>query len=417
MKLNKLLTAMSISSVLILAGCGGDGNSPKVDPNNKGDADMVVSIMVPGEPPSGYVNAVKGSSSSITNGNGLDSEPSRGLYSYNGFIYTTGSLGSNSIYKYSVAEDNSLNLVKELSTATDGLSIPTSFTFVNNSKAYIPLVGTGKLLDINLDDFSIREEIDLSDYAMDADLKLHLDGGTDTNPEPSSAIIRDGKLYLALSQVTSFQGAGAYQCRGKASLLIIDIATNAIEKHIDDDRTCTSGSISPNSELTLTENGDIYVNNVASFGYHPTIPPGYLRIKSGETTFDSSYFFNLKDLDLTADFPNLSAETAVPSYVYKEKYHGGKLYMTMFIMGLTTGEMNDFIGNKNYQPYTLDLVNKTATKLANPPTNGWSAGVYLYNNEIVFPEATADHNGLYKANATEPFLTTVGQPIHVVDLD
>lgn len=115
--------------------------------------------------------------------------------------------------------------------------------------------------------------------------------------------------------------------------------------------------------------------------------------------------------------PDIEASLAVPSYVYNEKYHQGKLYMTMYIQGLTTEDPSDFVANKNYQPYTLDLVSKTATKLVMPATNGWASSVDMIDGEIVFPMATKDHNGLFKAGEQEPFMTTQGMPISVVDID
>ncbi len=438
---------ISLSAVLALAGCGsssssggessssssggespignassgGDtSNSPQensftaTSDGNAGTADLIVSTLI--DQTTGFINAVEGSSTEVDNENGAEIDPSKGIFTYNGYVYTSGSLTDNKIAVYSIRADNSLKLEKELVTKESGMAIPTTFTFVNNTKAYIPLAGVGELLDINLEDFSIRQRIDLSEYAMN-------EGGTfdgnDTNPEPAAGVIRGDKFYLGLGQVNGLgHTQGSFLCRGLASVLIIDIATNAINKHITDDRTCTSGSISPGSSLTLDDNGDIYVNNTASFGYHPdqTIRPGYLRIKAGESVFDPDYFFNVGDLDLSSDFPDMNASLARGSYVYKEKYHNGSLYMTMFILGLTTRDPNDFIGNKNYQPYKLDLPNKTATKLDMLPTNGWSAQMGLYNDNVIYAEATENANGLYKINEKIPFMTTIGQPLHVLEL-
>lgn len=412
MNLKTVTSIISLTATLTLIGCGGSSDKKGTPSGNEGTADLIVSTLIDQE--TGFVNAVSGSSPAINNDKGLEINPSAGVFSYNGFVYTSGSLSDNKIAKYSVQADNSLKLIKEINTLESGYAMPTTFTFVNEKKAYIPLAGVGELLDINLEDFSIRERINLSEYAMSEGAVL---GGEDTNPEPSSAVIRDGKLYLALGQVNVLgHTQGAYMCRGKASLLIIDIKSNVVEKHITDDRTCTSGAISPGTYLALADNGDIYVNNTASFGYHLTKPPGYLRIKAGESDFDPSYFFNLRELDLTGDFPDMNPSVAVPSYAYKEQYHAGKLYLTMFIVGLTTEDPNDFIANKNYQPYVFDLANKTATKLDMLATNGWSANVGLYKNQVIYAKATENANGLYRVNEKTPFMTTVGQPLHVMDL-
>ena len=412
MNLKTVTTMISLAATLTLIGCGGSSDKKETPSGNKGTADLIVSTLI--DPETGFINAVNGSSPAINNDKGVETHPSYGVQVHNGFVYTSGSLSDNNIAKYSIQKDNSLKLIKKVNTLESGFAGPTTFTFVNNKKAYIPLAGAGELLDINLEDFSIRDRIDLSQYAMSEGGVL---GGDDRNPEPSSAVIRDGKLYLALGQVNVLgHTQGAFACRGKASLLIIDIASNKVEKHITDDRTCTSGAIDPGTHLALADNGDIYVNNTASLGYHPTKPPGYLRIKAGESDFDPSYFFNLRELDLTGDFPDMDPSLAVPSYAYKEQYHAGKLYLTMFILGLTTEDPNDFIANKNYQPYVFDLANKTATKLDMLPTNGWSAKIGLYKNQVIYAEATEDANGLYRANEKTPFMTTEGQPLHVMEL-
>ncbi len=418
MKLKTVTTVVTLSSILALSGCGG-GSSGSPSPSSSTDenitADLVVSTMI--DENTGFMNAVDGTKASMTNENGKELSPNKGIFSHNGFIYTTGSLVDNKIAKYSIESGNKLKLIKEISVKDSGMSAPTSFIFVDNTKAYLPLANTGELLDINLEDFSIRNRIDLSAYALDANAELD---GNDTNPEPTTGIIRDDKLYLALHQI-NFIGhvQGAFICRGKASILIIDTVSNDIEKHIMDDRTCSSGSVIPGSTLTLTEGGDIYVNNVASFGYDPRgFRPGYLRIKNGETDFDPDYFFNIGDLDLSTDFPDMNASLARTPYAFTDKYHNGKLYTIFMILGLTDpNNPNDSIGNKNFQPYTIDLENKITTKLDMLPTSGMSSGISIYKGDIVYPSSTVDGNGLYRVGEKTPFMTTQGLPRYVIEYE
>lgn len=407
--------AVTLSLLLILSGCGSSKSSDNKSLDDNITADLVIATMI--DKKTGFMSAIDGSKPIMTNNNGEELYPNKGLFVHNGFVYTTGSLADNKIAKYSVESGNKLKLIKEISVKDSGLSAPTSFIFVDNTKAYLPLSLTGELLDINLEDFSVRNRIDLSSYALDANAALD---GNDTNPEPTVGVIRDEKLYLALHQV-NYMGhiQGAFICRGKASVLIIDTQTNAVEKHIMDDRTCSSGSVVSGSTLTLTENGDIYVNNVASFGYdHRGIKPGYLRIKNGETEFDPDYFFNVGDLDLSADFPDLNASLARTPYAFKDMYHNGKLYSVLLILGLTDpNNPNDHIGNKNFQPYTFDLENKIATKLDMLPTTGLSAGIAKYKGDIVYPSSTINGNGLYKVGEKTPFISVEGFPLHVVEYE
>ncbi len=417
MKLKIVTTAIALSASLIVSGCGG-GSSSKgsndVDENTT--VDLVISTFI--DDNEAFISMVDGSKSSMDISNSTDISPWKGLFTYGKFVYDTGHMADNKISKYSVLSDNTLHLEKEIIVKESGLAIPSTFIFVDDSKAYVTLAGVGELLDINLENFTIRDRIDLSPYAMDENTTLYKDGGNDANPEASAGVIRDGKLYLGLGQVNKLaQGTGSFICRGLASLLIIDIASNTIEKHITDDRTCTSGSINAGSELTLVENGDIYVNNTASFGFDSRgIKPGYLRIKAGEEQFDPDYFFNVRDLDLSADFPELNDSLARTTHVYKEKYHNGKLYVTLPILGLIDpNDPNNYVANRTYQPYTFDLVNQSITKLDMLPSNGWSAQIAEYKDEIIFPQSTVDGNGLYRVGEKTPFLTTVGLPLHVLE--
>lgn len=71
------------------------------------------------------------------------------------------------------------------------------------------------------------------------------------------------------------------------------------EKLITDARTGPSGAFGTKNGLILTENGDIYSMSSSNFGNgysKATKPGGFLRIKSGATTFDASYFFDTDKL-------------------------------------------------------------------------------------------------------------------------
>lgn len=410
------LGVLSISAILAITGCGSSGGTtPPPTGGNNGTADLAYSTML--SQTSGFLNMTDGSiSQTVTNDNGIEVNPANGIFSHDGFVYITGSRADNSIAKYSANADNSFKLEKKITVVESGMSIPTSFIFVDDTKAYVLLAGVGELLVMNLTDFSISKRIDLSDYGMDENLKLHKDGGSDANPEPSGGVIRDGKLFLGLGQINSFNtAAGGFACRGKASVLIIDVASDAIEKHITDDRTCGTGALVPGGDITLAENGDLYINNTASFGFIPGKKPGFLRIKNGETEFDPTYFFVLGDLDLSADFPDLDPALAKTSYSYLDQYKGGKLYVNIAISGLGSNPP-DYVNDRNFQPYELDLANKTAIKLNMLPTAGWSSGVGMYKGDVIYSATTTNGTGLYKVGEQTPYITTEGSPVNIAEV-
>lgn len=70
-------------------------------------------------------------------------------------------------------------------------------------------------------------------------------------------------------------------------------------KDITDPRTSTFGMYYANTNFVRTSNGDIYGFSCNSYagGFIPTenVPAGVLRIKSGETEFDTDYFLNTEE--------------------------------------------------------------------------------------------------------------------------
>lgn len=406
MRIRTVITAIVWMTALALLGCGG-GGSGSSGGGSTGEADLAVVTRI--DDTTGFIVMVDGATdTSVTNALGVEVDPSMGIFANNGFLFTVGSLSGDKLAKYAVNDDNSLTKVAEVNVYEGGGSVPNTIAFVDDTKAYLTLAGIGQLVVFDQADLSIIKRIDLSPWAMDANGEF---GGDDVNPEPSGGVIRDGKLYLALAQLDSF---ATYRCQGKASLLIIDVVTDEILKHISDERTCTSGLLSPNTGLILDENGDIYVTNAASFGYYPDLglPSGFLRINNGEDDFDPDYFFSISDqtgLDVTG---------GAVSYAYNDAYlSNGELYTTLLVPGLTSNPP-DYVNDKNYVPYQLDLWNQTLTKLDGMlPTIGWSTIVAKYNDDIIYGMTTVNGTGLYYAGDDTAFLTTEGNPFFISNVE
>ena len=386
---------LSFGTIALLSGCGSDNDSPTSVTVTK-DNDMVYSVRV--DDTTGFLNLANlTTQSSLNNSNGMEIGPARGVFTYKDYVYTTGSQQNDKLTKYSYT-DNKLTQIKEVSVGEN--SMPTNITFVSDTKAYVSLGNSGELLVINPSDMTITKRINLSEYAM---------GENDTNPEISDGIIRDGKFYVGLAQIDSFQ---TYKCYGQASILIIDIETDAVLKHITDDRTCTAGSLDPFAiGFILDEKNDIYVNATGSYGYYPGTNAGYLRIKNGEDVFDSSYYFSITDkTDL--DVPGGKA-----SYSYKGLYmDNGIIYITLMIPGLTSSPP-DYVNDKNYQPYKLDLYNQTLTKVDLPATNGWTGYPVKHNGEVLYGLSAPGGTGFFKIGSTTPDITTEGEPLIIRNLD
>lgn len=395
MKINLLKSLLAaLMGSLTLVGCS--SSSGGGDSGGAAGADLAIMNRI--DDNTGFLVAIDSQkNTAISNANGVELNPSTGITGYNGFVYTTGSLGSNKVAKYSF--DGTV-FTKEAELDTGENTLPTVIIFANENKAYVNLVLTGELLAIDPGDLSIKKRIDLSSYAL---------GDGDISPEPSDGVIRNGKLYLALGQVDSMQ---TFQCQAGASVLIIDVATDAIEKHIQDDRTCSSGMMQPSGGLILDEMGDIYVQNPAGYGFHPGKVSGFLRIKSGADEFDPDYFFPITGME--TNLPSMPA-----AYSYLDNYAGdGMLYSTLFIPALSSNPP-DFVNDKNYLPYRLDLRNKTATRIDIPATAGWSASVIKHKDKIIYGLLTDNGGGLYRYDPSSgtdtgdqtPYITTAGSPV------
>ena len=388
------ITLLSFVTIALLNGCGSSssdsGSSSGISVN-----DLAYSVRV--DNTTGFLNLANISTqTSLDNSNGLEIVPSIGIYKYKDNIYTSGSLANDKLIKYSY-ENNKITKVAELSAGEN--SIPTAYTFINDTKAYVSLGGSAELLVINPSNMTLTKRINLSEYAM---------GENDNNPEVGSSIARGSKLYLSLGQIDSFQ---TYKCYEKASVLIIDIPTDTVLKHITDDRTCSSGSIEPRPGFILDENNDIYVNNTGSYGYYPGMNAGYLRIKNGEDDFDPDYYFSITDIN------DLDVVGGKANYAYLPYYaENGMLYTTLMIPGLTSSPP-DYTNDRNYQPYKLDLYNQTVTKLDLPASIGWSNEAFSSNGEIFYALSTAGGTGFYKLGSTTPDIVSEGDPITPINLN
>ena len=103
------------------------------------------------------------------------------------------------------------------------------------------------------------------------------------------------------------------------------------------------------------------------FGYQPGVKEGFLRIKKGETDFDKSYCFTLADVNLVGVKGNKT------SYAYMKVYGGnGKVYAYLNIPGAASNPP-DYVHDKCFQPFEINLYSKSCTKLDLSATTGWAA--------------------------------------------
>ena len=193
------------------------------------------------------------------------------------------------------------------------------------------------------------------------DLSSYVEEGSMTSV-PCSAVIRDGKMYVAMLQLVD---ATTMTVGPRGSVAVIDVNTDKVEKVINEDLTVAVGYLDDmnNTGAFVDEKGDIYFYSDASLGVAEGQKEGFVRIKKGETEFDKDWVFHLNDAE----------------------YNGKKTNKNYLMSGgayLGNGEFLGFFGNfqdrSNYNNYewefvVINLYKKTIKKLDLSPTIPWFA--------------------------------------------
>lgn len=356
-----LIAALVLLSLVGLTSCGKD--SPDFPPSTKSEVGFVHSVNI-GE--NTYISLFKDLSvSSLNTDNALVLPKGAFTFVYKNKIYVT---DTEHLYKY-IPKDGIL--VQEGNTMLFPSGAKATYiTFLSEKKAYVSCLGLGKVWIIDPSSMTKTGEIDLSGYSLG---KL----AGDNNPEPCASIIRDGILYVTLCQLKS-----AYSCEKGAHIALIDTKTDKPIKMISDPRATMASSMTPAGDPFVDEKGDIYFYCVAMFGYQPGAKEGFLRIKKGEQDFDNSYCFTLADVNLEGVKGNRT------SYVYNKVYGGnGKVYGYLNIPGATSNPP-DYVHDKSFQAFEINLYNKTCKKMNFSGTVGWATSICKSGNNIIFGMST-----------------------------
>jgi len=272
---------------------------------------------------------------------------------------------------------------------------PYGVTIANNHKAYISYQHLGQIGVINLDTMTETKRIDLAPYAL---------GEGDNNPEPANSILRDGKLYVALLQEIS-----AFNPHPGAHVVIIDTAADTVIKAISDPRTLSIDGGGTTGSPFMDEKGDLYFYGYGLWGFSTALD-GFLRIRKGEDEFDPTYFFSIKDKTIP-DVPGNNA-----SYLYIRTYWGKGVIYGFLNIPANTSNPPDYVNDRNYQPFRIDLYNQVFEKVDLPPTTGWSTCLTRFGDLVVWGMNTAKGTGYFtldpKTGKTSPtpVVTTTGAP-------
>jgi hypothetical protein len=281
-------------------------------------------------------------------------------------------------------------------------SSPLGTVIESDAKGYCSLYGSGHILVFDPSTMSIIETIDLTKYGLG-----------DGNPDPNIMELHNGKLYVACSQTSDgFTSAHPVQ------VLIIDLENNYSVASATDSRSTWAGSINEQKSIFFDESGDMYIYCVASYGFGgPNQKAGFLRIKSGQTTFDPTYFFN------TSDYSIEGIEGNKVDYLQRMRYVGnGIVYSTGNIYALASNPP-DYIKDRTYGSFKVDIIHQTIEKIDLPYSNGYAACVLPYDGKVLWGLATTTGVGIYlydpatNTGSSGPVVATQGDPNIIERLD
>jgi hypothetical protein len=162
-----------------------------------------------------------------------------------------------------------------------------------------------------------------------------------------------------------------------------------LEKVIRDNRTSSIGAYF-NSGLAVDENGDTYAFSPASayetiggvVTYKSTKPSAFVRIKSGTTEFDQSYFFNVQ-------------EKSGGHHIANQTYLGkGKFLLVMY------GTANAFTSDRKLA--LADVYNQTFTWITGAPDNITSV-TSSYNNNTTSTDGKTAYVGINTAAGSDVY--------------
>ncbi len=349
-----ILSLTLVSAALTLVGCGSSDNGNKAPNPTLNDFAMVQTVS-----PTNGASAVKAVSladfsvtTPITH-NGSDYV----VNSFNENYYHIGRFNVDRIQKYSL--DDQSNSIWSYSANASGSETdvatanPHQLVFVNEQKAYLIRNNSPKVWIVNPSaateaDFRIGT-IDLSAYISSAD--------TDGRPEAFSGLIHDGKLFIVMQRLVSFEPSQS------SYLAVFDVATNAeIDTNPDDAVTALKGieleSRNPFGSQISEMGGKIYISSIGSFAVDTLI--------GGIETVDSATYQNQLLVDDDVINAKISGMSLVDSQTgYLLAYHAYK-DVSLVKFNPTTGAIinNPVVGYSNLDIRTIE---------ASPNLNLWVA--------------------------------------------
>ncbi|HYG38935.1 MAG TPA: DUF4374 domain-containing protein [Cytophagales bacterium] len=279
------LPILSIFTLLSFTACNND-DEPSV-----ASGDFVVSLAVQGSDNTftyysvPFEDIMTGSLSAL--GKGIEQPGYFDFTQIDNTIYSIGGLDDVNVVGINQKEDGSLSQIGNVSFQT---SLKDIVKADNNTLVGIELSSTSDMVRFHT--------IDVNTVTVKNTIEHPVADLTDlVSPSYSGMVISGDHLFLSyyISDPTTFKTDHT----DNAWVAVYSYPELQFQKVIEDTRTGPIGGFNVKSGLIKDEKGDVYAlshSNPANGFSQSTKPGGIMRIKSGETEFDQSYFFDIEEI-------------------------------------------------------------------------------------------------------------------------
>lgn len=284
---NLILPVLSLCSALMFTSCDSKDDNPNPDSENA----FVMSLAIQGSD-GGFTyytvpfdDLMSGSLSA--KGQGIEQPGYYDFTQIDNTVYSIGGLDDINVVGIS---RNGSGELKQIGNV--------SFT---NSLSDIVKGGDGKLVAVEMARNSdvVKFHTFNSNTVTVSGTKEHLVSSITTLKSPTYSGMTISGNYLYLSYYISDPTTFATQHTDKAQIAVFSYPALEFQRVIEDTRTGPIGGFNTKSGLIKDEQGNVYAlshSNPANGYSQSTKPAGIMRIKSGQTEFDQTYFFDVAQL-------------------------------------------------------------------------------------------------------------------------
>ena len=388
---------------LLAAGCRKD-DEPKTSTNDR--VKYLVSTTVYGNSsatgflvPLGNLQA-----GSISNQNAPEITSNTGIVTYKDWAFTVPAFRGATIKKFVRGDNGSLMPGGELVASSLASAGPFGLVVLNDTKAYVTLAFTNRIVVFNPSTMTKISEIDLSS-------PQYASGGA-SGCNPFSLGLRGTQLFVSCANFIAPPVAAS-----GAHLLLIDTNTDQVVKSIDDARASLAGRLSNRAAFQVDEQGDMYIYCWASYGYAPGQKHGFLRIKKDATEFDPGYFFNCTDYAVAGE------QGGKLDYFQRIAYGGNGVFYATAHNPSYDSNPPQYLTDRSLGAAKVNVYTQTMESLPVPRSISQGAAVGFAEGKALFGGVTAVGTGLFfydpstNRASTTPDIIITGGPDDIAVFD